>query len=501
MKDLLANLATVTTKPTLTLGETNLAKLSTPDILKAQLKGWIIDGSSITAIFAMDEISGNDTSTECGIQLTSDNVRTRIAEVLNAYTACSKIYLFDDNTVTDLSECIFWANRSTTTNKPKQVEFMRGYFKNVNNVRSLCQEAGNLTYLDLGDIISNKVQGLNGLCTSCRSLKTIVIPNIDTSSVTNMDRAFDGCSSLVSIDLSGWDTSNVTSMYAMFGGCSSLTSLDLSHFDTSMVNNMNFMFQNCSSLTSLDLSSFDTTLVTNMGAMFQGCSSLTSLDLSSFDTTLVTNMGAMFSGCSSLTSLDVSHFNTSKVTSMGSMFKGCSSLVSPPITTFGNNINYSQMYYGCNSLTTIPTLTINGKCTLYGLFAGRNNLPDTISFNWTTDEVVNVTEMFKDSYPIPTSLYGVNLTSCGETIFGRFFFGGIAGGTFGGFKNLTRTGILNRNKNISNLPNITKESLLQLINCLCDNGDGLTLTLGTTNIAKLTEEEISSITSKGWTLA
>ena len=501
LKNLLDNLATVTTKPTLTLGTINLAKLSTPDILKASLKGWSIDGVSLNTLYATDEISENSTITECAIQLTSANSETRIADVLNAYTACSKIYLFDDDTVTNLGECIKTAHDNTTTNKPKQVEFLQGYFKNVVNVEGLCKDAWSLTYLNLGDIISNKITSLNLLCTACTSLKTIVIPNIDTSSVTRMDRIFDNCSSLTSIDLSGWDTSKVTSMYAMFGGCVSLTSLDLSHFDTSKVTNMVYMFTGCSGLTSLNLSHFNTSVVNDMSYMFQNCSKLTSLDLSSFDTSLVTKMYYTFDGCSKLTSLDLSRFNTSKVTTMGGMFKGCSSLVSPPITTFGNNTNYSQMYYGCNSLITIPTLTINGKCNLYGLFAGRNNLPDTISFDWTTDEVVNVTELFKDSYPIPTSLYGVNLTSCGETIFGRFFFGGIAGGTFGGFKNLTCTGILSYNKNISNLPNITKESLLQLINCLCDNGDGLTLTLGTTNIAKLTEEEISAITSKGWTLA
>ena len=42
---------------------------------------------------------------------------------------------------------------------------------------------------------------------------------------------------------------------------------------------------------------------------------------------------------------------------------------------------------------------------------------------------------------------------------------------------------------------------MEVINRLCDNGDGLTLTVGATNIAKLTEEEISAITSKGWTIA
>lgn len=500
LKNLLTNLATVTTKPTLTLGTTNLNKITTSDILKAQFKGWIIDGSNITAIFATDEVIENSTVTECAIQLTSDNTSTRIADVLNAYTACSKIYLFDDGTVTNLGECIKTANDNTTTNKPKQVEFMQGYFKNVNDVDGLCEGVSSLTYLNLGDIISNKITSLNRLCTNCRALKTIVIPIIDTSSVTIMDRVFDGCQSLVSIDLRGWDTSNVTSMYAMFGGCSSLTSLDVSNFNTSKVINMVYMFTGCQSLTSLDLSHFNTSAVNNMSYMFQNCSKLTSLDITSFDTSSVNNMGAMFQGCSSLTSLDLNHFNTSNVTNMTSMFKDCKSLVSPPITTFGNNINYSGMYYECISLNTVPTLSINGPCNLYRLFALCKNMPDNITFDWKTDEKVNVAGMFVDGKYL-TSLYGVNLTSCGETLFTGFFFGGIGPGPYDILKNLTCTGILSYSMNISAYTGLTKESLMEVINRLCNNGDGLTLTIGTTNIAKLTEEEISSITTKGWTLA
>lgn len=501
LKDLLANLATVTTKPTLTLGTTNLAKLLTQDILKAQLKGWTIDGASTTVILATDTINGDNTTTECAIQLTSANIETRIAEVLNSYTACSKIYLFDDDTVTNLSGCIKTAHANTTTNKPKQVEFMQGYFKNVSNIERLCQNASNLTYLNLGDIISNKVSSLYSLFLECSRLETIIIPNIDTSSVTNMCGMFQGCSSLTSLDLSNFNTSNVINFSTMFQHCSKLTSLDLSNFNTSKVTNMGNMFQFCSGLTSLDIRSFNTSKVTNMNGMFQGCSSLTSLDLSSWDTSMVTEMVNMFSDCSRLTSLDLSHFDTSSVTTMTNMFFGCSSLVSLPITTFGNNVVYTQMYYGCNSLTTIPTLTINGPCILYRLFGVCKNLPNSISFDWRTNEKVNVQAMFVDATPLLVSLYGVNLTSCGETLFSNFFFGGVGNGEGNSnFKNLTCTGILSYSLNMS-YPNLTKESLMEVINRLCDNGDGLTLTIGTTNMAKLTEEEISAITAKGWTLA
>ena len=238
-----------------------------------------------------------------------------------------------------------------------------------------------------------------------------------------------------------------------------------------------------------------------MSFMFHNCSKLTSLDVSGFDTSMVTNMGAMFQGCSSLTSLDLSSWVTSSVTAMGSMFRDCTSLVSPPITTFGNNATCNEMYYGCTSINTIPTLTITGPCSLFRALGACNSLPSTISFDWTTNEKVSVAGLFVDGRSKIESLNGINLTSCGETLFTGYFFGGIGGTTYTSLKNLTCTGILSNSLNMSLVPNLTKESLMEVINRLCDNGDGLTLTLGTTNITKLTEEEIGAITSKGWTIA
>ena len=577
LKDLLVNLATVATKPTLTLGSTNLAKLSTSDILKAQLKGWIIYGSSITAIFATDEISGNDTSTECCIQITGDNVESRIAEVLSAYTACTTVYLFDDGTVTDISK--LFSDNLKTGNYPnvKYLHFLSGFFQNplsgirifqrigveeihaeglnmsgvtnfvdmfkyagakyidarnwntssatsmvyafnscsnltsldlsgwdmskVTNMDSMFQGCSSLTSLNLSGWDTPKLISMNCMFDSCSKLTSLDVSHFNTSRVTDIHNLFFGCSALTSLDLSDWDTLNISMMDGAFRGCSSLTSLDLSGWDTSSVFNMFAVFHSCSSLTSLDLSSWVTSSVINMAAMFFNCSKLTSLDLSNFNTSSVTNMSDMFSYCLGLTSLDLSSFNTSKVTNMNSMFNGCSSLVSPPITTFGNNATYNGMYYGCTSINTIPTLTITGPCSLYRIFALCKNLPDSVTFDWRTDEKVNVVGMFVDSTPVLTSLYGVNLTSCGETLFTGFFFGGIGGGDFGRLKNLTCTGILRYNMNISAYTGLTKESLMEIITRLCDNGDGLTLTLGTTNIAKLTEEEIGAITSKGWTIA
>ena len=120
------------------------------------------------------------------------------------------------------------------------------------------------------------------------------LSQLDTSRVTNMKSMFQNLGNVTSLDLSNFDTSKVTDMSNMFYGMSSVTSLDVSGFDTSNVTTMGNMFYGMSSVTSLDLSSFDTSNVTNMESMFNSMRSLTSLDVSSFDTSNATYMRYMF---------------------------------------------------------------------------------------------------------------------------------------------------------------------------------------------------------------
>jgi hypothetical protein len=62
----------------------------------------------------------------------------------------------------------------------------------------------------------------------------------------------------------------------------------------------------------------------------------------------------------------------------------------------------------------------------------------------------------------------------------------------GGFKNLKT------NLDLSNCLNLTHDSLMNVINNLATVENNPTLTLGTTNIAKLTDNEIAIATNKGW---
>lgn len=72
-------------------------------------------------------------------------------------------------------------------------------------------------------------------------------------------------------------------------------------------------------------------------------------------------------------------------------------------------------------------------------------------------------------------------------------------------KNITFEGVIGRNFELTRCPALTKESLLSAINVLEDkttdtSGTTYTVTLGSTNLSKLTDEEIAVATEKGWTV-
>ena len=261
--------------------------------------------------------------------------------------------------------------------------------------------------------------------------------------ITNTSSMFSGCDSLTNLDLSSFDTSNVTNMGEMFDSCTSLISLNLSNFNTSNVTDMYSMFNNCYKLTRLDLSNFNTGNVEDMSYMFHECSSLTSLDLSNFDTSNVFDMSYMFNSCYKLISLNVSNFNTSNVKDMERIFTFCTSLTELNLSSFDTSkvINVSGMLYECQNLTNLQ----------FGYNLGKGYNQKSNNYD----------------------RYRLDLSRCSK---------------------------------------LTHDSLMNVINNLYDlnltynvaNGGTLytqALTLGNTNLAKLTAEEIAIATNKGWTVS
>lgn len=235
---------------------------------------------------------------------------------------------------------------------------------------------------------------------------------------------------------------SITSMRNMFYSCRNLTELNLSNLDTSNVTTMQATFNYCTNLTELDLSNFNTGNVTNMNNMFANCGKLKTLNISSFNTSKVTNMSSMFA-TNKITNIDLSSFDTSNVTNMSQLFYACSSLTSLDISNFdASQVNtISGIFEQNENLTNLSFMTNLGK--------GYT----TPSNNWSS--------------------YTLDLSSCEK---------------------------------------LTHESLMSVINNLYDlnlthdvaNGGTLyrqKLVLGSTNLAKLTEDEIAIATNKGWNVS
>ena len=309
---------------------------------------------------------------------------------------------------------------------------------------------GNSYYEDLFNQRTNNGTDFTSLFESS-SAKVLDVSKINTSNVTTMMNMFSGCQYLESLDVSNFNTSKVWNMYQMFHQCKNLESLDVSNFNTSNVTNMGGIFYQCLNLKSINLSIFNTSKVTTMADMFEYCQSLTSIDLSNFDTSKVTSMSYMFANCTNLTSLDVSNFDTSNVTNMRNVFAYCSKLIEIKGLNNWNiekvtSYNYvSDMFNKCSSLASLDVSSWD--------FSKFNTSTSLTMFEYCQSLV--------DFYPPQNINAGLSLSQC--TV-------------------------------------LSHDSLIRILNNLMTQSSTKTLTLGSTNLAKLTAEEIAIATNKGWTV-
>ena len=223
--------------------------------------------------------------------------------------------------------------------------------------------------------------------------------------------------------------------------------------DTSNVTNMNSMFYSCENLISIP--QLSTSNVTNMSNMFYDCKSLTTIPL--IDTSNVTYMANMFYHCYSLTTIPL--IDTSNVTSINGMFSHCKSLTTIPLIDTSNVTYMDNMFYSCENLISIPQLNLS--------------------------KVTNVSQMFLSCYALTT---------------------------LGGFQNLGMAYDTSKSANyrnytldLSTSPKLTHDSLMNVINGLYDiktkGCNPQSLVLGSTNISKLSAEELQICTERGWSVS
>ena len=258
------------------------------------------------------------------------------------------------------------------------------------------------------------------------------------------------------------------SFYNTFNDCSKLTKVTA--YNLAPINCTN-MFYNCSSLTEIiGIETWDMSGCTDCDYMFRNCSSLINIDVSNWNVSKVSTFAGIFFDCNNLSVLNISNWRPINANNMQTMFRNCSKLTELNISNWG----------------TLPKVK-----TLYSTFDGCSGLTELVLPTFTTT-LTNMRTTFANC----TNLITLDISNCDlsnvEII-----------DAFSSTTNLTN---INSGTNISNdiifsyCNKLTVTSLLSIINNLATVSNNKTLTLGSTNLAKLTDEQIAIATNKGWTV-
>ena len=179
------------------------------------------------------------------------------------------------------------------------------------------------------------------------------------------------------------------------------------------------------------------------------------------DTSNITNMASMFASCKNLKELDLSNFDTSKVTSMTSMFASCSSLTNLDLSSFDTSkvTGMNQMFMSAEKLETLSAINAESVTNVYYMFVYAHALVDF-------GGLINLGKSYSTTQSANYYNYTLDFSSCTK---------------------------------------LTKQSLINVLNSLYDIATlGVKpqqLIVGSTNLAKLTAEEIAIATNKGWSVS
>lgn len=260
---------------------------------------------------------------------------------------------------------------------------------------------------------------------------------------------------------------------------------------------------------------YDYSQIQNADNLFNGCNYLTKLGRKLDCTNMVIGTG-MFMSCHNLlytgnenpnSWLGMQYLtNTGNMTKMDKMFAYCTNLIGASTKLGGLQTDacttMRSMFYQDTMLSVVPRFTSTSNVTDMGfMFWGCNDFDD-FDCNYDMSNVTDIEGMFTNS----------TITSFTRNN-GPLDFSSVTNATdaFKGCTNLTTlagfTG-LKANLSLSDCP-LTVESINNVINEMYDfNTNGVipeegqgTLTLGTNNLAKLSNEEKTVAINKGWTLA
>lgn len=219
--------------------------------------------------------------------------------------------------------------------------------------------------------------------------------------------------------------------------------------------------------------------------MFSGCSNLTTAPW--FDTSAVVSFANIFSGCVRLEA--VPELEYSKATNIENMFNGCKSLKElPPFDA--SAIHSNGVFYGCELLETIPFTRCDGGASM---FSGCKSLKRLSTI--TSGGRGNLSNLFRECSALQT-IEGVSFYNASQVDKAFYNCSALANITI--LETIRYSGL-----NFQYSPLLTHDSLISIINALYDYSDAeatYNITIGSTNLDKLTDEEKAVATAKGWTL-
>ena len=153
------------------------------------------------------------------------------------------------------------------------------------------------------------------------------------------------------------------------------------------------------------------------------------------------------------------------VTDCSDMFYECGKLASIPPMSTSNVTNMNNMFYFCRKLTSIPNMDTSKVTDMYQMFYHCDSITSIPMLD--TSNVTNMGGTFYHCYNLETiHMHGMKVSF-----------------------------------DISASTKFTREALVEILNNLATVTTSPTLTMGSRNLAKLTDADKAIATGKGWKLA
>lgn len=291
---------------------------------------------------------------------------------------------------------------------------------------------------------------------------------------------FDGCSKLKSVVVKNTSGDLGT---GVFRNCKMLSDVTL---PTGITKLGDYCFQN----TAIETFTIQSTVTLIDYCCFSGCKNLKNIVIE--DGASYEMDSSAFSECSSLTNEDVHNIMEHYKSISSSIFQKCTGLTNISVSRF-----WDSMFNGCTNL--IKAISLVGKPTGNYVFENCTNLQE-VRIADGTDTIgyaifKNCTNL-KTVY-LPSSITTANSNSLTDSGSSNIFYGCTA------LEDVQLGQDWNMSLRITVSTNITVDSMVAMFSSLKDltGTTAKTLTLGSTNLAKLTDEQKAIATSKNWTLA